>query len=49
MIRPQTRFPANFTLPPVLLKDFAYRIVFRHVGHPVGILQAANSNDEGGR
>ena len=47
MIRQQTRFPANFTLPPVLLKDFAYRIVSRMIGHPIGILDGCNDNGRG--
>jgi hypothetical protein len=42
MIRPQTEYAANFRLPPVLLRGIAWRIVSGMVGHPCGILAAAN-------
>lgn len=42
MIRPQTQFAANFKLRPVPLRDFAFRLVSAHIGHPVGVLAASN-------
>jgi hypothetical protein len=42
MIRPQTEYAAKFRLPPVLLRGIAWRIVSRLLGHPCGILAAAN-------